>query len=141
MLVVDASAVAELLLGRPAAERVAEHLAAHGFALHAPHLLDVEVLSVLRRVVAAGDASAARAEEALADFLDLPFERHAHDVLLTRAWALRENVSAYDGMYLALAEALADDGVPLLTADERLVRGAAARSEVEVVLVGGSGLA
>ena len=57
MLVVDASAVAELLLGRPAGDSVARQLREHGFDLHAPHLLDVEVLSALRRVVTAGDAS------------------------------------------------------------------------------------
>ena len=72
MLVVDASAVAELLLGRPAGESVAQRLREYEFDLHAPHLLDVEVLSALRRVVAAGDASPARSGEAVADLLDLP---------------------------------------------------------------------
>jgi hypothetical protein len=74
MLVVDASAVAELLLGRPpAAAVVARQLAAHAFDLHAPHLLDVEVLSVLRRLVASASMSARRGEEAIDDLYALPW--------------------------------------------------------------------
>src|SRR5438045_4015305 len=112
MLVVDASAVAELLLGRPAGESVAQRLREHAFDVHAPYLLDVEVLSALRRVVAAGDASAARAAEAVADLLDLPIEHYGHLALIPRIWELRENFSAYDATYLALAEAIAEDGAP-----------------------------
>ena len=134
MLVVDASAVAELLLGRAAGEAVAQRLREHGFDLHAPHLLDVEVLSALRRVVAAGDASPARTGEAVADLLDLPIERYAHDGLTTRIWALRENFSAYDATYIALAEAIAEDGAPLLTADARLARAAGSHTGVRVLL-------
>ncbi len=136
MLVVDASAVAELLLGRPAADRIAEHIADHDHALHAPHLLDVEVLSALRRLVCAGEASVARAEEAVQDLLDLPVERCPHDVLLPRAWELRANFSAYDATYLALAEGLTDDGVPLLTADARFARAVGRHSVIDVVLAG-----
>jgi predicted nucleic acid-binding protein len=136
MLVVDASAVAELLLGRPAAERIERHIAEHDYALHAPHLLDVEVLSALRRVVASGDASASRAGEAVADLLDLPVERYPHDVLVPRAWELRDNFSAYDAAYVALAETLTDRGAPLLTADARLARAARAHSDVEVLHAG-----
>ena len=66
MLVVDASALTELLLGRPAGTIVGEHLVHHRFAVHAPHLVDVEVLSALRRLVASGEATAARADEAIA---------------------------------------------------------------------------
>src|SRR4051794_33048883 len=104
MLVVDASAVTELLLGRPAGEPVAAALQAHDFDLHAPQLVDVEVLSALRRVVAAGDATPGRAAEAVADLLDLPLRRYPHEDLVPRIWALRENFSAYDASYLALAE-------------------------------------
>jgi predicted nucleic acid-binding protein len=136
MLVVDASAVTELLLGRAAGERVREHLREHGFALHAPHLLDVEVLSALRRLVAAGTATADRAGEAVADLLDLPIERYPHDVLVPRAWQLRANLSAYDATYVALAEALADEPVPLLTADARLARGAGDHAGIPVLLAG-----
>ncbi len=135
MLVVDASAVAELLLGRPAAERVEQHLDDHGFDVHAPHLIDVEVLSALRRVVASGEASPTRADEAIADLLDLPIERYSHEVLVPRVWQLRENLSAYDATYLALAEAVADEPVPLLTADARLARAAGDHAAVPVLLV------
>ena len=102
MLVVDASAVTELLLGRPAGEPVAAALQAHDFDLHAPQLVDVEVLSALRRVVAAGHATPGRAAEAVADLLDLPLRRYPHEDLVPRIWALRENFSAYDATYLAL---------------------------------------
>lgn len=133
MLVVDASAVAELVLGRPAGEAVAQHLREHAFDLHAPHLLDVEVLSALRRVVAAGDASPARATEAVADLADLPIERYGHYELIPRLWELRENFSAYDATYIALAEAIADDGAALLTADARLARATDAHTTVRVL--------
>ena len=134
MLVVDASAVAELLLARPVGASVAQRLREHAFDLHAPHVLDVEVLSALRRVVAARDATAARAGEALDDLLDLPIERYPHKVLIPRVWELRDNFSPYDAAYVALAEAIADDGVPLLTADARLARAAAAHTTVSVLL-------
>ena len=136
MLVVDASAVAELLLRRTAAADVERHLVEHDMDLHAPHLLDVEVLSVLRRVVANGDATSARAEEAIADLLDLRLERYAHDVLAPRIWELRDNFSAYDASYLALAESLSADGTALLTADRRFAGAARARGSVEVLAVG-----
>jgi len=133
MLVVDASAVAELLLCRPPGEAVARHLREDAFDLHAPHLLDVEVLSAVRRVVAAGDASPARATEAVADLADLPIERYGHYELIPRIWELRENFSAYDATYIALAEAIADDGAALLTADARLARAADAHTDVRVL--------
>ena len=106
MLVVDASALTELVLRRPAGEIVGEHLAGHAFALHAPHLVDVEVLSALRRLVASSELTAARAGEAITDLLDLPIERYPHDILVPRVWELRENFSAYDASYVALAEAV-----------------------------------
>lgn len=134
MLVVDASAVTELLLGRPTGALVAEHFADHDFALHAPHLVDVEVLSALRRLVASGEASVERAGEGIADMRDLPIERYPHDILVPRIWELRENFSAYDASYVALAEAVADDPVPLLTADARLGRAIGAHTEVPVLL-------
>ena len=134
MLVVDASVVTELILGRPAGDVVGEHFAGHRFALHAPHLLDVEVLSALRRLVSSGEATTERAGEAIADLLDLPIERYAHDILVPRIWQLRENFSAYDASYVALAEALADEPVPLLTADARLARAVTGHADVPVIL-------
>jgi predicted nucleic acid-binding protein len=122
MLVIDASATTELLLARPAAERIAAHIADYGHDLHAPHLLDVEVLSALRRLVTTGDACDQRAEQALVDLADLPLQRYAHDILVPRIWNLRRNFSSYDAAYLALAEALTEEGVPLLTTDARFAR-------------------
>src|SRR4051794_36912309 len=100
--------VTELVLARPAGHAVAEHFTGHRFALHAPHLLDVEVLSALRRLVASGQATPERAGETIVDLLDLPIERYAHDMLIPRVWQLRETFSAHDATYVALAEALAD---------------------------------
>lgn len=134
MLVVDASAVADLLLARPGAEPIARHLEAHADAVVAPQLLDVEVLSALRRVVASGEASAGRAGEAVADLLDLPVERYPDGLLVPRVWELRDN-SAYDATYLALAEALTDEDAALLTADARFARAARTHASVGVILV------
>jgi len=137
MLVVDASAVVELLLVRSAAEEIERHIVAHGYVLHAPHLLDVEVLSALRRLVAAGEASSGRAVEALTDLSELPVERYPHVFLIEDAWKLRNNFSAYDATYLALAELLADDGATLLTADAGFARATRKHSRVDVLLVSG----
>jgi predicted nucleic acid-binding protein len=134
MLVVDASAVTELLLGRAAGGAVAEELRNHDFDLHAPHLLDVEVLSALRRLVAAGETTAERAAEAIVDLLALPLDRHGHDALVPRIWELRENLTAYDATYVALAEVVADEGAPLITADARLARATDALSHVRVIV-------
>jgi predicted nucleic acid-binding protein len=134
MLVVDASAVTELLLGRAGGDTVAEELRNHDFDVHAPHLLDVEVLSALRRLVAAGDASAERAAGAIADLLALPLDRHGHHALVPRIWELRENLTAYDATYVALAEAVADEGAPLITADARLARATRALTRVRVIV-------
>ena len=138
MLVVDAGAVAELLLGRPAGATVAQRFRDHDFDLHAPHLLDIEVLSALRRVVAAGDASGERAREAVTDLLDLPVERYPHDALIPRIWDLRANLSAYDATYVALAEAVTDGGATLLTADARLARAVRDHTELRVELADGA---
>ena len=117
LTVVDASAVLELLLRTDKAPRLASRLLAGRESLHAPHLLDLEVAQVLRRYAAAGDLSPERGREALADLADLPLHRYPHDVLLPRIWELRQNVTAYDAAYLALAEVLV---APLVTCDSRL---------------------
>lgn len=106
MIVVDASAIAELLLQTPLGTRVERRLYRGDEDLHAPHLLDVEVLSALRRVVAAGDVPLERADEAIEDLALLRIARHGHVDLASRAWELRRNFTAYDAVYLALAEAL-----------------------------------
>ncbi len=130
MIVADASAVLELLLGTDAAPRVAARLLDASETLHAPHLLDVEVTQVLRRYAISGGLDARRGERALADLLDLPLRRHPHTVLLRRAWELRRSISAYDAVYVALAEAL---GAPLVTRDARLARAHGHRARVELL--------
>lgn len=117
MIVLDASAVLELLLGTPAGLEVAVHLEDAAVALHVPHLVDVEIAQVLRRYVRESQLSAQDAAAAIGDLRDLDLTRHAHEPLLDRVWQLRHNFSAYDAVYVALAEAL--DG-RLLTADRRL---------------------
>lgn len=135
MLVIDASAVVELLLGRSTAEQVAGHIARPDSTLSAPHLVDVEVLNALRRLLASHAASVARVEQAVTDFVDLPIERYPHEILVPRIWDLRSNFSAYDAVYLALTEALAEEEASLLTADVRFARAARDHSGVAVILV------
>jgi predicted nucleic acid-binding protein len=106
MIVIDASAITELLLQTELGVRVQRRIYEEDDDLHAPHLLDVEVLSALRRLVRTGDVPANRAEEAIEDLALLRISRHAHLDLATRAWELRENFTAYDAVYLALAESL-----------------------------------
>jgi predicted nucleic acid-binding protein len=135
MLVIDASATADLVLARPVAEKVAGHIADHDADLHAPHLLDIEVVSAVRRLVASGEASPTRGVEAITDLLDLPLVRYPHEILVPRIWELRQNFSSYDAAYLALAESLTDEGVPLLTTDGRLARATRAHTGIELLAV------
>lgn len=130
MIVVDASAALEVLLRTPAAKAVEERLFDPAQTLHAPHLIDVEVAQVLRRYAASGEADAERCRVALADLADLPLTRYPHDILLQRAWELRGNLTAYDAVYVALAEAL---DAPLLTRDQRLANAPGHRARIEVV--------
>ena len=130
MIVVDASALLEVLLHTPAAEATAALLFEERQTLHAPHLLDAEVTQVLRRYAVAGQISAERGSEALADLADFPIRRYPHGFLLERVWALRNNLTAYDAIYVALAEAL---NARLLTRDQRLA--AAIGHHVDVALV------
>ena len=97
--------------------------------LHAPHLIDIEVAHVLRRYASAGDMSAERGREALEDLADLSLRRYPHEVLLPRVWELRANLSAYDAIYVALAEAL---DAPLFTRDRRLAGAPGHHARVEL---------
>ena len=129
MIVVDASAILEILLNTRAATRVAGRLFAAGETLHAPHLLDLEVVQVLRRYAAAGALTGERGDQALEDLADLPLDRYPHHLFVDRIWELRHNLTAYDAAYVALAEALA---APLVTRDMALAR-ARHRARVEVL--------
>ena len=119
MIVVDASALLEVLLGTGAGARIQERLFRSGETLNAPHLIDLEVAQVLRRYDAAGDLDPGRGAEALEDLADMPLHRYPHDFLLPRIWELRGTMTAYDAAYIALAEAL---DAPLVTRDVRLSR-------------------
>jgi predicted nucleic acid-binding protein len=130
MIVVDASALLEALLGTPLAVAVNDRLFDRRETLHAPHLLDVEVAQVIRRYTINAQITAERAVAALADFLDLPLHRHPHDFLMPRAWELRNNFTTYDAVYVALAEVL---DAPLLTHDRRLAAAAGHRVRIELV--------
>jgi len=128
--VVDASAVLEVLLRTPAAAAVEGRLFRPKETLHVPHLIDIEVAQVLRRYAGAGDVTAARCRAALTDLADMPLTRYPHEFLLQRVWELRGNLTAYDAVYVALAEAL---DAPLLTRDQRLARAPGHRARIELV--------
>ena len=130
MIVVDASALLEALLRTPSAKAVEDRLFAPRQTLHAPHLLDVEVAQVIRRYAAGGEIDRERGRLALIDLADFPVRRYPHDVLLPRIWNLRNNLTAYDAAYVALAEAL---DAPLLTRDRRLAGAAGHRAQIELV--------
>lgn len=131
MIVVDASAVCELLLRGPADQRLLDLVIAPGASVHAPDLVNVEVLHVLRRIARGGAIAPDRCDEVRGDFADLPIHTYPSWPLLGRAWALRENVTVYDAMYVALAEAL---GAKLVTADRALARAAKDHTSVRVEL-------
>lgn len=125
MVVIDASVLVDaLLVAGPARVRLASD------NLQAPELIDAELLSVLRRLVLADKLLEAHALQALATADRLGLRRHPSRSLWPRAWELRSNLSAYDALYVALAEQL---HAPLLTADARLARAAGLRCPVVVV--------
>ena len=130
MIVLDASAAVEWLLQTAVGMKVDRRILAPGERLHAPHLLDVEVAQALRRFVAIGGLTSRRAQEALDDLLDLSITRYPHDVLLDRIWVLRENLTAYDAAYVALAEAL---DATLVTCDRKISGASGHRARVEVI--------
>jgi predicted nucleic acid-binding protein len=117
MIVIDASAAVDWLLQTSAGQRIEDRIYSHNESLYAPHLLDLEVAQVLRRLVLQRIIHESRAAEAVRDLIDLRIHRYAHFVLLPRIWQLRHNVSAYDAAYLVLADQL---HAPLITRDRRL---------------------
>ena len=130
MIVIDASALLEMLLKTDVAEQITSRVLSAAESLHAPHLLDIEVSQALRRLVQQQDVSARRGEEALEDLEQLVIERHPHLSLLTRIWQLRNALTAYDAAYVALSEALA---APLLTCDAKLARAHGHRARIELI--------
>ncbi len=129
MIVLDASAAVEWLLQTSAGERIEKRIYARNESLHAPHLLDLEVVQVMRRLVRGGAISARRADEAVCDLLDLRVARYPHFVFLPWIWRRRDNLSAYDACYVALAQEL---GATLITRDGRLASSAGHGVNIEV---------
>src|SRR5258708_20933954 len=107
MIVLDASATVDWLLQTSAGQSIERRIYSHNETLHAPHLLDLEVTQVLRRLGLQGVVSAPRADEAVRDLLDLRVTRYPHLVLLPRIWQLRHNFSAYYPAYIVLPQKLA----------------------------------
>jgi predicted nucleic acid-binding protein len=129
MIVVDASVVVTALADDgDDGDRVRERL--RGERLAAPHLIDLEVVSVWRRLAAAGQLDDRRVALAMTDLGALRIERAPHQPLVRRCWELRSNLTVYDASYVALAEAI---GVVLLTGDRRLAEAAGVRCAVEVM--------
>jgi predicted nucleic acid-binding protein len=117
LIVIDSSAVIEVLLRSQIGMEIEERILSPFENLCAPHLLDLEIAQVLRRYCASGDMSPERGQNALDDLKDMPITRYPHDIFLSRIWELRNNITAYDAAYVALAEALP---APLFTCDKRL---------------------
>ena len=130
MIVLDASAAVDYLIGGPAFERIRARVDKPGQALHAPHLLDLEVAQALHRLTLREAVSAERADEALWDLADLRLTRYPHAALLPRVWELRANMSVFDAAYVALAETL---DVPLITTDARLARTPGHRAMIDLL--------
>ena len=128
LIVVDASALLALLLNTPGASEIEKRLVEASESLHAPHLIDLEITHVLRRYVSIGQLTPQQGEEALTEVSDFQINRYPHYPFLPRIWALRHNVTAYDAVYLALAESLP---APLITCDARLAAAPGHQASIE----------
>lgn len=129
MIVVDASVLAPALADDNAdGDRARRRL--RGEQLVAPELVDLEVVSTLRRAARAKRLDERRSAQALTDLAALPLRRVSHLPLLGRVWELRDNLSAYDASYVALAEAL---NAILVTADGRIKRATGINCEIAVL--------
>jgi predicted nucleic acid-binding protein len=129
LIVLDASAAVDWLLQSAAGQKIEERIYSRGESLHAPHLLDLEVVQVLGRLVRESEVSAQRAEQMIRDFLDLRLTRYPHEVFLSQIWRLRNNFPAYDAVYVLLTEEL---GATLVTRDARLASAARRRISIEL---------
>jgi predicted nucleic acid-binding protein len=119
LIVIDASALLELLLRSRRADALAQRIFDADERMHAPHLLDVEIMQALRRLTLLKDITPGRAALVLEDLSEVLIERHEHQPLLQRMWELREAMTAYDAVYVTLAEAIS---APLVTCDAKLAR-------------------
>jgi predicted nucleic acid-binding protein len=130
VIVLDASAAVEFLLHTAPGILIARRILSAGETLHAPYLIDAEVTQVLRCNVTTGILSQVRGQEALQDFADMRLRRYPHVPFLGRVWALRKNITAYDALYIALAERL---DATLLTRDRKLAAVPGHRARVQVL--------
>jgi predicted nucleic acid-binding protein len=130
MIVVDASAVLDVLLRTGAAAAVERRLLAQHEVVLCPHLLDVEVAQVLRRYATTRELDDERGRQALDDLAGMPLVRFPHEPLMQRVWDLRHNLTAYDAVYIALAESFE---IPLVTRDAKLAAAAGHRATVELI--------
>ena len=118
-----------MLLEGSKGARISERVLAEGETLHAPHLLDLEVLQVLRRYTLSGDLTNERAGQALEDLMDLRILRCPHVPFMGRIWELRKNMTAYDAAYIALAEVLP---ATFVTCDQRVATAGGHSARVEL---------
>ena len=130
MIVLDASALVEVILRTPTGAAIEQRMISSAETLHAPHLIDIEIAHVLRRYVAKGNIDAKRGREAIDDVASLSLRRYGHAGLLPRVWQMRDNLSAYDAVYVALAEVLK---ATLLTCDRRLASAAGRQVRIETM--------
>jgi len=130
LIVVDASAVLELLLRTDKGIKVQERVLDPDESLHAPHLIDIEVTQTLRCLVSLRQITAARGKQALEDHGALAIKRAEHKDLLERVWTLRDSVTAYDAAYVVLAEIL---DAPLVTCDAKLARSHGHKARIELI--------
>jgi predicted nucleic acid-binding protein len=129
VIVLDASAAINWLLQTASGRQIENRIYSQGESLHAPHLLDLEVAQVLRRLVREGTVSGPRADQAIEDLFDLRVTRYPHVVFLPHIWRIRDNFSAYDAAYVALADKL---GATLITRDTRLASASARLLSIEL---------
>jgi predicted nucleic acid-binding protein len=129
VIVLDASAAIDWLLHTAVGQKIETRIYSRGESLHAPHLLDLEVAQVLRRMVRERAVSPQRADQALQDLADMRVTRYPHFVFLPHIWRIRHNFSAYDAAYVTLTEEL---GATLITRDARLTSASGSSASIEL---------
>jgi predicted nucleic acid-binding protein len=130
VLVLDASVLAEYIVGSERGQAVARRLARITGLPHLPDLAIAETVSVVRSWVARGELDESAARVALVALRDFPGTRYPSELLIPRIWELRHNLTSYDAHYVALAELL---DLPLYTADARIGRATGHTAHVEIL--------
>jgi predicted nucleic acid-binding protein len=130
VIVLDASALVELLLNTPVGQKISARIENPVEGVHVPHLVDLEVIQALRRYVREEELDVEDALAAIEDLRALDLQRHAHEPMLDRVWELRNNITAYDAVYVALAEVL---DTKVVTCDGPFSRARGVAGRVELV--------